>query len=148
MFDTTQKNTAAAAALYVVVLLFDGCSALLASVDKQVGNNQQCQNKKKYCSFVHNSHFAAKNGTIHLCILYYAKVDILIEETNVSEAKVCPSRCKGVLNCCHARFLMLFGGVSLQNVTFLLTDVKFSMLLRVDWILNSIFVVKNSNVIF
>jgi hypothetical protein len=139
---------AAAAALNVVVLLLDGRSALLAAVEKHVGNNQYCKNKKKYCCFVHNPQFAAKNGTIHLRTLYYAKVDILIEETNLSEAKVCPSRCKGVLKCCRPQFFVLFCGISLQNVTFLLTDVKFSMHLRADWILNSIFVVKNSNVIF
>ena len=60
-----------------------------AAVEKHVGNNQYCKNKKKYCCFVHNPQFAAKNGTIHLCTLYYAKVDILIEETNVSVTKVC-----------------------------------------------------------
>ena len=59
-----------------------------------------------------------KNGTFHLCILYYAKVDILIEETNVSVAKVCLVRCKGVLKCCSVLFFLLFDGRFFTNCHF------------------------------
>ncbi len=84
-----------------------------------------------------------KVSAVYVSNIYIAKVDILIDVTNVSIAKVCLIECKGVLKYLGVLFFKKNkASYFLQFVTFLLTDVKKSKHLYADWIIYSTFVVK------